>query len=105
MKTPAEEIVELRASVASLKSELDLIKRNLQIKTISDQEFGEYKERISFIEDQLSALKHSTATKNITSNPPYPPYIPYVAPSPVESEFSPSKYLHCKSQLNKEGNY
>jgi len=101
MRTPEEEITELRAAVASLESQLSIIKRNLQITSISDQELDECKSRIDGLEDQISLLKHINDRKGITTNPDYPPYIPYISSVPVNREYSPSGYQSCPSQQHK----
>jgi len=90
--TPEEEIIELKAKTALLESQIALVKRNLQIKDISEEEISNFKDRISSLENQISSLKHTIDMKNITTNPDYPPYIPWTTPSPVESLFSPSKW-------------
>jgi hypothetical protein len=95
--TPEEEIIELKAKTASLESQIALVKKNLQIKDISEEELSEFKNRISHLEAQLSSLKHTIDTKNITTNPDYPPYIPWTTPSPVESLFSPAKWQKIPS--------
>jgi hypothetical protein len=99
MRTPEEEITELRATVASLESQIELIKRNLQIKSISEQELDEYKERVHHLEDENAVIKHLIAKEHVISNPLYPAYYPYTTPVPVDSSFSASKYLSCKSHL------
>lgn len=100
---PEDEIVELKATIASIRNELDIIKRNLQLKSISEQEFDECKERIDFLEDQVAMFKHMNDVKGITTRPDYPPYTPYVIPTPTPSKFTPSGYLRCESNLNCDG--
>jgi hypothetical protein len=97
--TPQQDIVELKAQIASLTSQIELIKRNFQIKSIGDQELGECKSRIDHIEDQLAVRKHYNDICGIATNPRYPPYTPYHTPVPVESKFSPLRWQHCKSHL------
>jgi hypothetical protein len=94
---PEEEIVELKAKIASLENRIDLIKRNLQVKFISEQELDEYKERVHFLEDQMTSFKHARDTHGITTNPEYPPYIPYIGPTTVDSKFTPSGWQSCES--------
>lgn len=100
MKTPEEEITELRAKTASLEAELASVQRKLIIVSIADQEVDEIKERMNFLEDQMAAFRHEKALKNISPSTDYTqPYIPYTTPVPTESKFTPAGYLHCESRL------
>lgn len=99
--TPEEEIVELKAKTASLENQIALVKKNLQIKDISEEELSEFKNRISHLENQISSMKHAIDAKGITTNPDYPPYIPWTTPNHVESMFSPSNWQRCISHQNK----
>ena len=95
--TPEAEIIELKAKTAALESQIALVKKNLQIKEISEDELSGFKSRITYLENQISLMKHSFDSKNIVKGP-YGPYIPWATPQPVESMFTPSKWQHCISQ-------
>lgn len=98
--TPEEEIIELKAKTVSLEKQIELVKKNLQIKEISEDELLGFKSRISNLENQISLMKHALDRKDIIKGD-YGPYIPWTTPQPVESMFTPSKWQHCISQQNK----
>lgn len=95
--TPEKEIIELKAQVTYLTSQLELIQQNLFVKNIAHQELDECKYRLDHIEDQIMAFKHTSDLQNIVSGPNYPVYFPYTAPIHVGSRFTPSRFLHCES--------
>jgi hypothetical protein len=99
--TPEAEIIELKAKTAALESQIALIKKNLQIKEISEDELSGFKARIINLENQISLMEHAFDRKDIVKEE-YGPYIPYITPQHVESIFTPSKWQHCISQQNKE---
>jgi hypothetical protein len=52
----------------------------------------ELEKRISSLEGQIAFLKHALECKDIVKPTPYPPYIPWTTPTPVESMFTPSQW-------------
>jgi hypothetical protein len=55
----------------------------------------ELEKRITDLEAQVSVLKHTLAMKDIIKGP-YPSYIPWTTPTPVESMFTPSKWQYIE---------
>jgi hypothetical protein len=99
--TPEAEIIELKAKTAALESQIALVKKNLQIKEISEDELSGFKARLVNLESQISLMKHALDRKDIVKEA-YGPYIPWKTPKPVESMFTPSEWQHCSSQQSKE---
>jgi hypothetical protein len=72
----------------------------------TEEEISQLKQRISFLEGQVSVLQHELDKKGIIKPNVYPPYIPWTSPVVVPSDNAPYKWLSIKThsgnpELNK----
>lgn len=63
----------------------------------TEEEISQLKQRISYLEGQISFMQHELDKKGIVLGP-YGPYIPYTSPVVIPSDQAPYKWQVTKFQ-------